>query len=43
MRAVYNLVERVAPSDIAVLISGETGVGKRSSPKRFTAPRVIGA
>ena len=28
MRAVYNLVERLAPSDIAVLISGETGVGK---------------
>jgi len=28
MRAVYNLVERIAPSDIFVLISGETGVGK---------------
>jgi transcriptional regulator with AAA-type ATPase domain len=28
MRALYTLVDRIAPSDISVLVLGETGVGK---------------
>src|SRR5215831_1644456 len=28
MRAVYDLVDRIAPGDISVLVLGETGVGK---------------
>ena len=42
MRKIYELVDRVGPSDISVLILGETGVGKevmaeavhRASPRR---------
>ncbi len=48
MRLVYSLVKRVAPSNINVLVSGETGVGKelvaealhRESEARSTGPFV---
>ena len=35
MREIYSLVEQVAPSSASVLITGESGPAKNSSPARF--------
>lgn len=44
MRAVYELVERTAPSEASVLISGESGTGKEVLARTLTqlSPRATG-
>jgi pSer/pThr/pTyr-binding forkhead associated (FHA) protein len=37
MARLHALVERIAPGTLPVLISGETGAGKETSPKRSTS------
>ena len=37
MRELHNLIARIAPSDISVLLLGETGSARRSSPRPSTA------